>query len=512
MTRVEVLKKRIETLEILKEDQKKLIAFNTHYTINPVDFINDLIITYDPRAKPAYLPFILFPKQEEFINWLHERFENKEDGLAEKSRDMGFTWLACSFSIWMWLFHGGVKVGWGSRKEALVDRVGDPDSIFEKMRMILRYLPDIFLPDNFNESKDATFMKILNRVNGSSITGEAGDNIGRGGRSSIYFKDESAFYERPLKIEAALSQNSDVKIDISTPNGNGNPFYEKRMSGKLPVFTMHWKDDPRKNEEWYKQQCYKLDPVTVAQEIDINYDASVENICIPKEWIMAAVNLELDNDGLIVIGYDVADEGADFNAEVAREGQKVTHIAKWKEGNTAESSRRVFNTAVEIKADKIYYDSIGVGAGAKAEFSEIKKKTKEGGNIKITGVSTGESAAYFKDEKFKDTDRFCKDMFLNLRARLWWTARMRFKATYDYVNGEDSIDKEDLLSIPNHNELINELSRPKYQFNENGKIQIESKKAMKKRGIPSPNIADAFILTLYNGKKANSGLSWDQFK
>jgi hypothetical protein len=44
-------------------------------------------------------------------------------GLVEKSRDMGATWLAVSFSVWLFLFVPGATVGWGSRKEALVDRI-----------------------------------------------------------------------------------------------------------------------------------------------------------------------------------------------------------------------------------------------------------------------------------------------------------------------------------------------------------------------------------------------------
>ena len=109
---------------------------------------------------------------------------------------------------------------------------------------------------------------------GTIIKGEAGDNIGRGGRSSIYFKDESAFYERPDKIEAALSQNSDVKIDVSTPNGTGNPFYRKRHGGQIPVFTFHWRQDPRKDQAWYDNQKRILDPVILAQEVDIDYTSS----------------------------------------------------------------------------------------------------------------------------------------------------------------------------------------------------------------------------------------------
>lgn len=482
-----IFQKRFEVIHRLRGNPALLQAFKLHYKNNPVDFINDWGLTYDPRKKPALMPFILFDKQKEFILWLKDRYEIKEDGLAEKSRDMGFTWLASAFSVWLWLFHEGSKIGWGSRKEQLVDRLGDPDSIFEKIRMFIRYLPKEFQPAGYDENKHSNYLKIINPENGSVIAGEAGDNIGRGGRSSIYFKDESAFYERPEKIEAALSQNSDVKIDISTPNGNGNPFYQKRFSGKIPVFTMSWRDDPRKDDEWYKKQCDTLDPVTVAQEIDIDYSASIENVCIPAVWVSAAINFDLPKEGMKFAGYDVADEGGDFFALVKRHGNFVYHVEKWKEGTTTQSTRKVYNSCLADNVDVINYDSIGVGAGAKGEFAELNTNVR----FSINGINSGDSAGM---GMYRDTGRTIEDMFLNLRARLWWDMRLRFKRTFEVKNGLEHHPPEDLISIPNDGELIAELSQPKYLFAENGKIQIEKKSDMKKRGIKSPNKADALML------------------
>lgn len=482
-----ILQERINRLVKLRENPHYLPALKSHYKDNPIQFINDWCMTSDPRKNPAQMPFILFPKQEEFITWLKESYEMKEDGLAEKSRDMGFTWLGASFSVWLWLFHDNVKIGWGSRKEMLVDRIGDPDSIFEKIRMLIKTLPREFQPNGYDERKHATYLKIINPENGSVIAGEAGDNIGRGGRSSIYFKDESAFYERPERIEAALSQNSDVKIDISTPNGNGNPFYNKRFSGKVRVFTMSWRDDPRKDDVWYQKQCDTLDPVTVAQEIDINYAASVENVCIPAIWVQAAINYQMPKEGKKFIGFDVADEGADSNAMVIRHGCFVYDIETWKDGTTTESSRKVFGRAVSDGVSIINYDSIGVGAGAKGEFKELNN-----GTIVTNGVNVGDSAGH---GQFRDTGKDKKDMFMNLKAILWWEMRLRFKRTYEHVNGLEQYSDDELISIPDNRELITELSQPKYQFKDNGKIQIESKSDMKKRGIKSPNVADALILS-----------------
>ncbi|EFT5357657.1 hypothetical protein H2382_004303 [Salmonella enterica] len=62
-------------------------------------------------------------------------------------------------------------------------------------------------------------------------------------------------------------------------NGMNNPFAQKRHSGKIPVFTFHWRSDPRKDDEWYRKECEKIDnPIIVAQELDLNYQASAEGI------------------------------------------------------------------------------------------------------------------------------------------------------------------------------------------------------------------------------------------
>src|SRR5690606_25562628 len=146
--------------------------------------------------------------------------------------------------------------------------------------------------------------KLINKDNGSSITGEGGDNIGRGGRSSIYFVDEAAHLEHSQKVDAALSENADCKIWVSTPNGLGNAFYRKRFSGHHPVFTFNWHQDPRKNQAWYDWRKKTMDPVVFAQEVEIDYSASLAGICIPGVWVRAAVELckkvDMDSDGPLI--------------------------------------------------------------------------------------------------------------------------------------------------------------------------------------------------------------------
>lgn len=457
------------------------------------------------------MPFILWPRQREYIAWMQERLATKTGGLVEKSRDMGVTYLNLAFTLWLWLFHPGSKVSFGSRKESLVDRIGDPDSIFEKARMMLRTLPTEILPAGYEESADATFMKIVNRANGSTITGEAGDNIGRGGRSTLYVLDEAAFIERPERVDAALSQNTEVRIDCSTPNGNGNPFYRKRVSGKVPVFSFHWSSDPRKDQAWYERKKRELDPVIVASEIDIDYNASTEDVCIPASFVQAAIGLATNEKlppefrarlahGSKRMGLDVADEGGDLNTTIGAEGVCVRHIDGWKEGTTTQTTRKANEQGRAFGAETIRYDKIGVGAGVKGEAAELKSR---GEAVQFEAINTGDAPPPGKCE---ETGKLNSDRYLNLRAWLWWTMRRRFVRTYEHVNGIREYEPDQLIALPTQAEcprvmdLVAELSRPKAFFSETGKIQIESKKKM--TGA-SPNFADALMLCFVPPKAIN---------
>jgi len=459
--------------------------------------------TYDPRLRNPQIPFRLFPRQAEFLRWVAERRASDEGGLVEKSRDSGLTWLCCVYAVHAWLFGGQVSIGFGSRKLELVDKIGDPDSILEKCRIILRNLPAWMLPPGFSVGKHAGYCKIVNTATKATITGEGGDNIGRGGRKAVYFVDEAAFIERPHLVDAALSHTTRCRIDVSTPNGNGNAFFKKRFSGRVPVFTFHWRDDPRKDEAWYQKQKLESDPVVLAQEVDIDYSASVEGICIPAEWVKAAINLPLKASGPRVAGYDVADEGQNRNVLVPRQGPVFLAPESWKGLKTTASAYKSREIAERLGLATLFYDVVGVGVGIKGAYDTMEKAPA----FSLVPINTGmpPSETVWPDKQTS------VEKFLNLRAEIWWLARTRFEKTYErVVEGIDHPDEE-CVSIPNHPELIAQLSQPKAFHTETGKIKIESKEAMAKRGIESPDFADAFVMALapVRVKKQISVVKWD---
>jgi len=107
-----------------------------------------------------------------------DRWKGQENGLTEKTRDMGLSWLSVGLASTLCLFHDGMMIGFGSRKEEYVDRIGSPKSLFWKARKFIENVPSEFRPD-WDPRKHAPHMRI-NFAPRASISGEAGDGIGGG--------------------------------------------------------------------------------------------------------------------------------------------------------------------------------------------------------------------------------------------------------------------------------------------------------------------------------------------
>lgn len=463
-----VFRERIHRLEKIRGEPVLLPALKAFYAEHPVEFICDWGMTFDPRnverGFEAVTPFLLFPKQREFVEWVLARWYGREDGLVEKSRDMGASWLCVAIAVWMWLFKPGTVIGFGSRKEEYVDKLGDPKSLFWKVRSFISLLPREFQPVGYDERKHAPAMRIINPDNDSTIVGESGDNIGRGNRTSIYFVDEAAFLERPEQVDAALSQTSNCKLHVSTPNGAGNPFYRKRMSGRVPVFVFDWQSDPRKGPEWYERQKSTLDPVIVAQEIDRDYTASVSNAFIPGEIVtacMAKGPADVRAVGPLQCGVDVARFGDDKSVITFRQGRVVFPQIVFGQCDVVDVAGRVKDAVLSYgqQVAQIAVDSIGIGAGV---ADMLRREFPRGVVVDVNS-----------SVRLSDGQNY------NLRARMWRDMREYLK------NG---------ASLPNDSDLSTELTALQYLFR-GGELLIESKDDAKKRGVRSPDRADSLALT-----------------
>jgi phage terminase large subunit len=106
-------------------------------------------------------------------------------------------------------------------------------------------------------------------------------------------------------------------------------------------------------------------------------------------------------------------------------------------------------------------DSIGLGAGVLDRLREL--------GLPARGLNVSERAG-------------ASATYLNLRAELWFKAK-------EWLEGMD-------VKLPRDDKLFGELAAPRYTFQSNGKIKVEGKDDMKRRGMKSPDRADAVCLTL----------------
>lgn len=515
---------RLASIRRMPSDEREafLSGLKAYYRDNPWDFIADWGSTYDPRRVELGLdpvvPFVLFPKQVEWCQYVVRKWKAREPGLTEKSRDSGVSWLAVSLGATLALFHPGFIAGYGAAVQELVDEVGNPKSLFWKARFFLKELPREF-QGGWDAGRHAPFMRIV-FPNGSAMIGESGDQIGRGNRTSISFLDESAHLPRPKLVDAALSQTTNCRMDISTPRGIGNSFYQRAHSGKIEKFTFHWTMDPRKDQAWYDKQVQDIDdPVIVAQELDINYAASVEGVVIPYQWVMAAVDahtkINLVPSGAHMGALDVADEGGDLNAWASSYGVLLTGLKEWsgKGADIFDTTEQAFGLAAQFNVPSFKYDADGLGAGVRGDARILNKAREEAKLPPIDVVGFQGSGAVFDPEGLVDPDdrdrrgRKNKDYYKNRKAQGWFTLRRRFRNTYRLIKEGISCSHDDIISIPSNlpyfTKLVAELSQPTYAQDNLGKMVINKKPD----GTKSPNLADAVMILFARAERGPMKIS-----
>lgn len=504
--------RRIYYKQLIEQSDKAVADEMARCKADPVHWFNNWVWTYDPRGLsynlPPNIPFVLRPRQADMVKWLQERIFTQTHGLIEKSRDEGMSYVILGFFLHQWLFVDGFSAGVGSRKEDLVDKKGDPKTLFYKFRDMLYKLPNWMQPQGYNEREHDNYLRVINPANGASLTGEAGDNIGRGGRTSVYLLDEWAFVERADAVDAAISQNTNVHIKGSTPNGIGNRFYKDRFSGRYDVFSMAWQENPDKNWQvsynskpiypWYEKQKLSLDDVVLAQEVDIDYAASVEGVVLPTAWINSVIDahkkLGIDISGQRVQSLDVADEGKDKNAIAGRYGILLDYVTAWsgKGSDIFATSQKAVDTCDEFGSDYFLYDSDGLGAGVRGDVRIINELRKDKKAIKAFAFRG--SAAVFNPDKEMVKGRKNKDYFENLKAQAWWSLRLRFQATHRAITEGMAYNPSDIISIDsgiaNLSQLKVELSQPTYSKSKSGKLLIDKAPD----GTSSPNMADAVMM------------------
>jgi hypothetical protein len=186
---------------------------------------------------------------------------------------------------------------------------------------------------------------------------------------------------------------------------------------------------------------------------------------IPSDLVDEAMTREVvrqPNDPL-VLGVDVARFGDDSSVIYPRRGLDARSILPlvFQGISTDRLEDQILQFCSQHRVEVIFIDGGGVGAGVVDHLLNRH-------NLPVEDIQFGGRA-----------NRSDQILFANRRAEMWGAMREGLK----------------YLSIPNSNELRAQLIGPEFDYNLRGEIQLEKKSDMKKRGLQSPDLADALALT-----------------
>jgi hypothetical protein len=288
-----------------------------------------------------------------------------------------------------------------------------------------------------------------------------------------------------------MSGHNAVTLLLGNPVRSSGFFYDthNRLAGDWVTMKVSCADSPRVSEAYIEEMKARYGEESNAYRIRVlgEFPKSDEDTVIPMELLDLAMNRDVEASPYapLVWGLDVARFGSDRSALCKRRGNAVTEpIKTWKNLDLMQLTGAVV-AEYEIlppseRPTEILVDSIGLGAGVVDRLREL--------NLPARGINVSESPAM-------------GTTYRNLKAELWYKAK-------SWLEARD-------CRLPKDELLIAELATVRYSFTSNGKIQIEGKDEIRKRGLASPDKADAFCLTFASdavigmmGSKAST--KWSQ--
>jgi len=264
----------------------------------------------------------------------------------------------------------------------------------------------------------------------------------------------------------SMSGHSACTILIGNPTRNSGLFYRTHHELSADWDTMHVSclDIPLVSKDFVEQIKATYGEGSNAFRIRVLGEFAVadNDTLIAAELVDAAMGRDVPvdvSDGM-VYGLDVARFGTDRSALCKRKGNVVMEVKSWGGLDLMQLVGAVVNEARTDNPVEICVDTIGLGSGVADRLREM--------GYNVRDVNVAESSAMNPNAN-------------KLRDELWLAVK-------DWLATRT-------VRIPNDQTLRHELVAPRYNFSSSGKIVVESKDAMKKRGMRSPDLADAVCLT-----------------
>jgi hypothetical protein len=454
-------------------------------------------------------------------NFLHERLENqlritgKVRAILLKGRQGGYSTYVQARD-----FHK-VSTQKGNKAFILTHLAEATKSIFNITKTYYDNVPPGLIPvADTSSSKELNF-KSLN--SGYAVATAGSKGAGRSQTIQLFHGSEVAYWpnaeEHAQGVLQAISNEPGTEIILeSTANGMGNYFHNMWQSaisgesGFQAIFIpWYWQDEYTSNlrendlaslsdEENELFSLYSKDGLTKEhlywrrlklKEFSNDHESALERFCVeypmcaidafrnPVEdrlikanIVMQARKNKIESTSPLVIGCDPAVSSTDRFAVIRRRGRLAYKLETHHNMKSTEIVYHIVNLIKNENPAKVCIDSIGMGGPICDRLIELGY----GDIIEPVNVAR------------QSNDR---TRYLNMRAELW-----------DQM--KEWLAQEMPVQIPDSDELMSDLTSLGYHHrNAGGKLQIESKEDLKKRGMKSPDTADALALTFYVGEYLN---------
>lgn len=421
----------------------------------------------------------------------------KVRALVLKGRQMGIsTYVGARF------YHQ-TTTSFGRRTLIVAHQTKSTNSLFE---MVKRYHKHNPLP--ISTSNSNAMELVFDELDSKYMLATAGsDDVARGTTALLGHLSEFGFWKNAQHHMAGLGNifpdvdGSEVIIE-STANGIGNAFHlmwQEAEAGRgeyIAVF-LPWFDEPGyrapvredfelSGKDQLYMDAYGLDmeqmqwrankiasygqgfeylfaqeyPATPAEA----FQSSTTNPLVNPSYVSAAANSTYRHFmGPLLIGCDPAGDGVndpDRTAIAFRQGRVVKRVEYHQGLDTMQIAGKLAGYAREMQPDMIFVDKGGLGAGVYDRLVEL--------GVNVTGVNSATAA--------NDPERY-----ENKRAEMWWLMKEWFA--------------DQPCRIPNSAALISDITAPQPRASSNGRRLVEKKEDMKRRGLRSPDGADAVALT-----------------
>ena len=350
------------------------------------------------------------------------------------------------------------------------------DALFAEMKRWINELPDAFKEvlnvksDRVEHTAAPSEMFISARTSRAetpeALAGVHSEHV------MLIVDEASGVPEQVFEAAAgSMSGHNATTIMLSNPTRSSGTFFESQNRLADSWWTRRWScvDSPLVSDEFIEEMKLRYGEDSNAFRIRVlgEFPQADDDTIIPFHLVETATHRDIEGDSDLpsVWGLDVSRFGNDNMALCKRQGSVVTEIRSWAGLDLMQTVGRVVAEYEALLPSKqpreILVDSIGLGSGVVDRLREL--------GLPVRGINVAEAPSM-------------GGTYLNLRSELWFKTKAWF---------EDRACK-----LPKDDQLVAELTGIRYSFTSSGKMKAESKDEMRKRGLASPDLADALCLTM----------------